>query len=461
MRRSRSSVSEQTYARSMQAKVLRRTLLGRVVLAVVLFTVLYIACAALVNEYVAPRVGDYIADSTSTWQYMTYDQCVEYEDKLVAERGYAALDNIQMTTGYYDTLADASMRAQLGVEGDEEVIGVRDLTIYNTVRAFKIPVAVVLYFCGLLTIVIIMLNRAVKLIDELTASVAQLFRDKEQPIVLSRDLAIVGNELNAIRLNALASDRAAQAAERRKNELVAYLAHDIRTPLTSVIGYVTLLKEAPELPEKTRISYADIVLQKAERLEKLIDEFFEITRYSLQSIPIERQTVSLLLLCEQIVDEFVPEAQSCEVTLVADVDQDVDIYIDPDKLARVLSNVMRNALAYADEHTEIRLRAEVNEEQVTFAISNQGREISAEHLERIFDQFFREDAARQTRRGGAGLGLAIAREIVTAHGGTIKATSADGLTTFTIALPLSPVGDKRRDADTASTDRLSDDGCMA
>lgn len=426
---------ERTHTRSIQAKILRRTLLGRMVIAVLLFSLVYIALVALCDEYVSPKLGNLIADATSTWQYMTFDECVKYQDKLVQEKGYEALDNLQMTTDYYDMVYDSAASTQADTEGDEEIIGVRDLTIYNTVKAFKTPVVVMLYFCGLLIIAIVVLNRAVKLIDELTASVAQLFRDKEQPIVLSRDLAIVGNELDSIRLNALASDRAAQASERRKNELVAYLAHDIRTPLTSVIGYVTLLKEAPELPEKTRISYADIALQKAERLEKLIDEFFEITRYSLQSIPIERQTVSLLLLCEQIVDEFAPEAQARKVDLVADVAQDVDIYIDPDKLARVLSNIMRNALAYADEDTVVRLQAEATEEEVTFALSNQGREISAEHLDRIFDQFFREDSARQTNGGGAGLGLAIAREIVTAHGGTIKATSTDGLTTFTIVLP--------------------------
>lgn len=458
-----SSVQKDTRVRSLQARVLRRRFLSRAAVLVVLFTVVYTAAMWLCNEYVVPRIANFVADSTSSWQHMSYDEFVSYQDSIIEEHGPAAMENIQVTVPPQDfdvrfdvdSTADSSSESVSDSDSDGEssestsdtetvssdsdesqiVLAVRDLTVYNTLRAFKIPIAVIGYFGGLLIIVSLTLNRILRLIDELSASVTQLFRDKEQPIVLPGDLAIVNHELDTIRLNALVDERAARAAECRKNELVAYLAHDIRTPLTAVIGYVSLLKESPDLPRETRVSYADVALQKAEHLKRLVDEFFEITRYSLQSISIERQPVDLALFCDQIIDEFMPVAQMREIELESTAPDNIEVFIDPNKLARVLCNIVRNALVYADTHTTVRLVARVEQGQLIFTVSNEGQEISAEHLERIFDQFFREQTPRQDT-GGAGLGLAIAREIMNAHGGSVEASSVDGVTSFTVTLPF-------------------------
>ncbi len=178
------------------------------------------------------------------------------------------------------------------------------------------------------------------------------------------------------------------------------------------------------------------------------------------------------LFLEQVAEELYPAAEARNVSIAVEVPADEGLYLDPDKMARAISNVLRNAVAYADEGSIIAVEARIEQaapaaldkegakdggpaegpgtasasattpiaaeppaSRWLISVANQGREISAAHLQSIFDKFYREDGARSTNGGGAGLGLAIAKEIVAAHGGTIAASSADGRTVFTIELP--------------------------
>ncbi len=358
------------------------------------------------------------------------------------------------------------------IEEGPGFVAARDLSTYNAIRALKVPLVLVIYLAGCAIIVRAAMSRSLRSFDELSGAVADLMADRERPIVLPPSLAIAQDELNAIRLAALSDERAAVAAERRKDELVAYLAHDIKTPLTSVVGYLELLDEAPDLPEPTRRRYIKLAFEKASRFGSLIDEFFEITRYNLQAIPLERCTVEPRLFLEQVAEELYPAAEARNVSIAVEVPADEGLYLDPDKMARAISNVLRNAVAYADEGSIIAVEARIEQaapaaldkdgakdggpaegpgtasasattpiaaeppaSRWLISVANQGREISAAHLQSIFDKFYREDGARSTNGGGAGLGLAIAKEIVAAHGGTIAASSADGRTVFTIELP--------------------------
>ena len=230
----------------------------------------------------------------------------------------------------------------------------------------------------------------------------------------------------------------AVAAESRKNELVAYLAHDIKTPLTSVIGYLALLAEEPDLPYEKRERFASAALDRARRLDGMMDEFFKITRYNLGSIPVEREQVDAVMLAEQVAVELLPAASGRGVSSAVHApDRPVDSFIDPDKMARVLGNILKNAVAFANPSTEVLLNVHIEGESVVFAVEDTGREISPEHLVHIFEKFYRVDGARSTGHGGAGLGLAISKEIVAAHGGNITATSESGHTVFIIRIPCS------------------------
>lgn len=261
----------------------------------------------------------------------------------------------------------------------------------------------------------------------------------------------------------------------RKNDLITYLAHDLKTPLTSVIGYLSLLDEIPEMPLEQRARYVGIALDKARRLERLINEFFDITRYNLQHIELEVEPVNLSFLLVQMADEFYPllaeHGNTVELTVEGvsagagpDAElPEITLMADPERLARVLNNVLRNAISYSSEGTKIEVSAQtvarmgakgaetagVGEQDageqdagappgaVRIEVSDTGATIPPHRLEAIFDKFFRLDDARATTTGGAGLGLAIAREIVELHHGTIRAASEAGRTTFTIELPLS------------------------
>ena len=231
------------------------------------------------------------------------------------------------------------------------------------------------------------------------------------------------------------SEERLRAESVRKNELVAYLAHDLKTPLTSVIGYLSLLKEAPDMPVEQRAKYTGIALEKALRLESLINEFFDITRYNLQEIVLKEETFDLGFLLMQMADEFYPVLEQHGKSISIHADEDLPVTADSAKLARVFNNILKNAVSYSYDNTEIEIYAEKQENTIHVSISNFGKTIPKQKLDMIFEKFYRLDEARSTNTGGAGLGLAIAKEIVVAHGGTISVTSANQVTTFTIELP--------------------------
>ena len=254
-------------------------------------------------------------------------------------------------------------------------------------------------------------------------------------IQLPAALAEAEVRLNLARQTALANAAAAREAEQRKNDLIVYLAHDLKTPLTSVIGYLTLLRDEPQLSPELRARYTGIALQKAERLEDLVNEFFEITRFNLSHLELERRPVDLRRLLEQIVSEFEPVFAQKKLRCTLDLPQDFRCDGDPDKLARVFDNLLRNAGHYAFDDSCVQITGTQEGDTLTLRFRNAGRTIPPEKLDRLFEQFFRLDTSRATDAGGAGLGLAIARQIVQAHGGAIRAESADNTVTFVVDLP--------------------------
>lgn len=228
-----------------------------------------------------------------------------------------------------------------------------------------------------------------------------------------------------------------QLAEQRKNDLVMYLAHDIKTPLTSVIGYLSLLDEAPDMPTEQKAKYVHITLDKAYRLEKMINEFFEITRYNLQQIKIEKEEIDLYYMLIQLTDELTPILSANGNTTILKADENLTVYGDSGTLARIFNNILKNAAAYSYPNTEIIILAEERNSNIVISFHNQGQTIPQEKLATIFEKFYRMDEARVSNTGGAGLGLAIAKEIVTLHGGSIEAKSENNTVVFTVTLPQS------------------------
>ena len=280
------------------------------------------------------------------------------------------------------------------------------------------------------------IRKSLAFLDEVVEAAEQLTYLDGEPIELSPELISVEEHLNLAHNRAVRDAYAAREAEQRKNDLVVYLAHDLKTPLTSVIGYLTLLRDEPDLSPKSRARYTGVALDKAERLEDLINEFFDITRFNISHLELERRPCDLARMLQQVANEFAPMLEGSGLTCELSLPEILCCPCDPDKLARVFDNLLRNACHYSTPGTVVRIAAEGGGGTARFTFSNTGVTIPPEKLERIFDQFFRLDTARATRTGGAGLGLAIAREIVELHGGTISAQSEDGVTVFTVCLPV-------------------------
>ena len=253
--------------------------------------------------------------------------------------------------------------------------------------------------------------------------------------VFPKEQAEISAQLSDIKSALLENERRLKEETTRKNDLIAYLAHDLKTPLTSVIGYLSLLNEAPDMPVEQRAKYTRITLDKAYRLEKMINEFFDITRYNLQEIALQKEPVDLYYLLVQLTDELLPVLEKNGNTVRLQADEALTVPGDPDKLARVFGNVLKNAAAYSYPDTEIVITAEEKEGAVTLRFSNRGRTIPQEKLNSLFEKFYRLDEARTSGTGGAGLGLAIAKEIVSLHGGRITAESIDETVAFTVTLP--------------------------
>jgi two-component system sensor histidine kinase VanS len=274
-----------------------------------------------------------------------------------------------------------------------------------------------------------------KYFDEISTGIDKLAEESDDEITLSPELDFMGNKLNQIKNNLEKQKKAVLNAEQRKNDLVVYLAHDIKTPLTSVIGYLSLLDEAPDMPPEQKAKYVGITLEKAYRLEQLINEFFEITRFNRQTIVLNKEKINLLFMLQQMADEFYPMLTPRGKQVSVNVPEGLTLWGDADKLARVFNNILKNALAYSYENSVIDISAQQQDENIIITFTNQGDPIPQEKLETIFEKFFRLDTSRSANTGGAGLGLAIAKEIANAHGGNIFVRSNTEKTVFTVVLP--------------------------
>jgi two-component system sensor histidine kinase VanS len=306
------------------------------------------------------------------------------------------------------------------------------LVFYNNIEVITL-IAILVF-----TVILLKLSISwfTKYFDEISAGMDKLAEESDDMIALPTELDFMERKLNQIKNNLERQKKAALDAEQRKNDLVVYLAHDIKTPLTSVIGYLSLLDEAPDMPPEQKAKYVGITLEKAYRLEQLINEFFEITRFNLQTIVLNKEKINLLFMLQQMADEFYPILTPQQKQVSVNVPDGLTILGDADKLARVFNNILKNAIAYSYENSSIDISAKQQDNHIVITFINQGNPIPQAKLETIFEKFYRLDSARSTNTGGAGLGLAIAQEIVTAHDGTISVESNTENTTFTVKLPI-------------------------
>ena len=311
------------------------------------------------------------------------------------------------------------------------------LIYHYNFRGYKEIFFVVAIVVVFLILLLLLFRWLTKYFREINAGIDNLVAEDEKKISLSPEMLPFEWKLNTVKQNLQQQKEATALAEQRKDELVMYLAHDIRTPLTSVIGYLSLLEEEPDMTTEEKEKNVHIALDKAYRLEKMVNEFFEITRYHSKQKKKKKQPVDLYYMLMQLRDEFLPSFSLHNNTVSLDLDENITIYADPEKIARVFGNIMKNAAAYSYPNTTITIAATQEAQYTTISFQNKGKTIPAERLSSLFDKFYRLDEARISDTGGTGLGLAIAKEIILLHGGTIEARSEQETVTFIIRLPIS------------------------
>ena len=287
------------------------------------------------------------------------------------------------------------------------------------------------------------LSKMTKYLDQIDHGIENIISESTEPIHLITELKPIEIRLNEIKATLKRQELEAIEGEKKKNDLVLFLAHDLKTPLTSIVAYLTMLEDHPDMPEEERMNYTHIALEKSIRLGELINEFFDITRYNLQNIELEPVEIDLTMMLEQLADELYGVLQEKKLSCEVDVEEDLQIYGDPDKLARVFDNILRNAIAYCYENTVIRIEARMKNDEIEIVFTNAGDKLPGDMLQTIFEKFYRVDGSRSTGTGGAGLGLAIAKQIAELHGGRIMARSDDNRTQFIVTLPSKEKTEKK------------------
>lgn len=244
----------------------------------------------------------------------------------------------------------------------------------------------------------------------------------------------------AATLNSMVSDIRSlmdkeREAEKTKNELITNVAHDLRTPLTSIIGYLELLSKNDKLDEQTRNKYTQIAYAKAKKLEKLIEDLFGFTKLNYGKIAMKLEKTDLVKLISQLMEEFYPNFSEKNLSFSLKSNQpSAPVYADPNLIARLFDNLIGNAIKYGAEGKEINVRIESEEKYTTVYVINYGKVIPKEELPLIFEKFYRLEQSRSSETGGTGLGLAIAKNIVDMHKGSIEVKSDLNGTAFIVKL---------------------------
>ncbi len=252
----------------------------------------------------------------------------------------------------------------------------------------------------------------------------------------SGELAEVASKINemAERLNRSIQDE--RAAEKTKNDLITGVSHDLRTPLTSILGFLEVIHEDRYRDEVELRYYLTIVYEKSLTLKKLIDDLFEYTRVN-NGMPLKAVRLDLVGFIHQLSEEFVPQltAAGMECRIEADVDE-LFIEADGDLLVRSFVNLLSNAVQYGKDNRFVDIFISVSEGEAVVEVINYGEPIPERDLPFLFDRFYRVERSRSKETGGTGLGLAIAKSIVEVHGGRISVQSNRDRTVFATHLPL-------------------------
>ena len=299
------------------------------------------------------------------------------------------------------------------------------------------------YFLGLVTFILcfyLITKRKMREIEEIALGLMEIAKGKLNYRIREKSNDEVGSL--ATNINYMASElnemiERQRQTEKLKDELITNVSHDLRTPLTSIMGYLRLVKDHQYKNQHQLNEYVDIAYGKSEQLKKLIEDLFDVTRLTNEGIQLKKENVSLNQMLRQLMDELDPIANDNHVTFTSDLPKEhIMMEVDPNQMVRALENILTNAIKYSKRPGNIRVKMSKNQQSVHISVSNPSESISKEEVMRIFDRFYRVDTSRSSQKAGAGLGLAITKSIIELHHGTIHADYRNQVITLSVNLPL-------------------------
>ncbi|MBW6411820.1 ATP-binding protein [Clostridium weizhouense] len=311
---------------------------------------------------------------------------------------------------------------------------------YNTIHTSNASLALALTFIIFIISFVIITNKKMKYLDEIASGlkiiangnlnhrIDEKGRDEIKNIAYNiNNMAVqIGDKIHAERI-----------AEQTKADLITNVSHDLRTPLTSVMGYIGLVNEGRYKDKEEMNEYLNIAFNKAEKLKLLIEDLFEYTKLNNNGIKFSKEKVNLVEFLSQLIEEMIPILDENSLTIHKKFDIDkVYVNIDPTKMLRVFENLITNAIKYSNKPGEIIIGIYEEENYATIVCRNKGEHIPKQKLEKLFDRFYRVDESRSTNTGGSGLGLAISKNIVNLHKGKIWAESIGDNISFYVQLQI-------------------------
>ncbi|MEG0593241.1 MAG: HAMP domain-containing sensor histidine kinase [Coprobacillus sp.] len=332
------------------------------------------------------------------------------------------------------------------------IIILESFDIFNMSVEIKYFISFIVSLIIFLVIFFDLMNITLKYLSDLSDTIQEVTSGDysvQVPIEYDDELGLLAANINALaktlndkekegailKENERLAFDAERNAEKQKNDLITNVAHDLRTPLTTIIGYLELIKNNDKLSKDDIKNYSTVAYEKSKRLQGLMDDLFEFTSLDQTNVKVNMETINIAELVLQIVDEFYPTFQEHSLTPIINVSQQtLLIKGDGQLLARVFDNLLSNAVKYGEDNNNIHIDVLNDEDTVTIKIINYGEAINQDDLPHIFDKFYRSDSSRSSSTGGTGLGLAIAKNIVDIHNGHILATSHKEKTTFVVVL---------------------------
>ncbi|ULT54466.1 HAMP domain-containing histidine kinase [Neobacillus drentensis] len=299
------------------------------------------------------------------------------------------------------------------------------------------------YLLGLVTFILcfyLITKRKMKEIEEIALGLMEIAKGNLHYRIREKSSDEVGSL--ATNINYMASEldemiERQRQTEKLKDELITNVSHDLRTPLTSIMGYLRLVKDHQFNTQVQLEEYIDIAYGKSEQLKKLVEDLFDFTRLTYQGVQLKKEKVSLNQMIRQLIDELDPIANDRHVMFSVDLPKEqILMDVDPNQIVRALENVLTNAIKYSTPHGDIHVQMYKNKHSVQISVSNPCESLSEEEVTRLFDRFYRVDTSRSSNKSGAGLGLAITKSIIELHHGTIHVDYKNQVIQLTINLPF-------------------------